>query len=109
MERRIINFSQSYLSGRAFQRTCVACRMVKPKLELIRLVVSDVGAVEIDWFQKARGRGVYVCMSQACWEPQLKKRQLERALRTNISQYNWEQILNAGKGFCKTEFQGVGV
>ena len=67
------------------QRTCIGCRMVKPKRELVRIVRSDAGKVTVDPTGKSPGRGVYICKDKVCWEKALKGKQLDRALRTKIS------------------------
>jgi predicted RNA-binding protein YlxR (DUF448 family) len=50
------------------QRTCSACREVKPKRELIRVVRTPEGTVVVDEMGKASGRGAYLCRARACWE-----------------------------------------
>jgi predicted RNA-binding protein YlxR (DUF448 family) len=50
------------------QRSCVACRRVKPKRELIRVVRAPDGRVLVDETGKANGRGAYLCRDRACWE-----------------------------------------
>jgi predicted RNA-binding protein YlxR (DUF448 family) len=50
------------------QRTCIACREVKPKRELIRIVRTPDGTVIVDETGKASGRGAYLCRARACWE-----------------------------------------
>jgi len=50
------------------QRTCVACRQVKSKRELIRVVRVLDGRVLVDETGKANGRGAYLCRDRACWE-----------------------------------------
>jgi len=50
------------------QRTCVACRQVKPKRELIRVVRAPDGKITVDETGKAHGRGAYLCRDRACWE-----------------------------------------
>jgi predicted RNA-binding protein YlxR (DUF448 family) len=50
------------------QRTCVACRQVKSKRELIRVVRAPDGKVFVDETGKANGRGAYLCRDRACWE-----------------------------------------
>ncbi len=50
------------------QRTCVACRQVKSKRELIRVVRAPDGRVYVDETGKANGRGAYLCRDRACWE-----------------------------------------
>lgn len=79
------------------QRTCMACREVKPKRELIRLVHIDNGGIEVDVSGKREGRGAYLCRKPACWEIGLKGGRLEYALRTSMSQDNKEQLIRYGE------------
>ena len=67
------------------QRTCIGCQQVKPKRELIRIVRTQGGAVEIDPTGKRSGRGTYLCNAKNCWHAGLKKERLDRALRANIA------------------------
>lgn len=63
-------------------RTCVACHQQRPKRELIRVVRTPEGTLEIDPRGKRAGRGAYLCTDGACWEATQGK--LERALRVSI-------------------------
>jgi len=63
------------------QRTCVACRVVRAKRDLIRVVRTPDGMVVIDPTGKKSGRGAYLCRRQGCWELGLKRGVLERALK----------------------------
>jgi hypothetical protein len=65
------------------QRTCVGCRKVRDKRQLVRLVRTPEGTVEIDKTGRRPGRGAYLCRQRSCWETALQKRQLEHALRLN--------------------------
>lgn len=82
------------------QRTCVACREVKPKRQLIRLVYTINGTAEVDPSGKKAGRGAYLCSSSDCWEKGLKKGRLEQALRGKISAENWASLLEFGNMLC---------
>ncbi len=66
------------------QRTCIACRQVRPKRELIRVVRTPTGHVEIDAGGKKSGRGAYLCARRSCWEPALRKGRLEHELETTL-------------------------
>ena len=66
------------------QRTCIACRQVRPKRELIRVVRTPAGHVEIDPGGKKSGRGAYVCARRSCWEPALRKGHIEHELETTL-------------------------
>jgi len=74
------------------QRTCIACKQIKEKKALIRLVRAENGTAEVDISGKKPGRGAYLCPNKVCWESVLKKNRLEYALRTKLSDDN-RQIL----------------
>lgn len=65
-------------------RTCVACRQAKAKRELVRIVRSPEGEVQIDPTGKAKGRGAYLCREAACWERAIKRRILNHALKAEM-------------------------
>lgn len=77
------------------QRTCVLCRQVSEKRELIRFVRTSEEGVQFDPSGKRNGRGAYVCRDVTCWqengfdspEKALKRayQQLEQALRTALT------------------------
>ena len=67
------------------QRTCVACRTVRSKRDLLRVVRAPDGAVSIDESGKQSGRGAYLCRQQKCWQKALAERHLERALKSGLS------------------------
>lgn len=53
------------------QRTCVGCRQVLQKRQLIRLVKTPEG-VKIDPSGKMAGRGAYLHDKRACWDAAIK-------------------------------------
>ncbi|MBQ9514445.1 MAG: YlxR family protein [Clostridia bacterium] len=46
-------------------RMCIACRQMKPKKELLRIVKTEDGVI-IDESGKKNGRGAYICDSSDC-------------------------------------------
>ena len=66
-------------------RTCVACRRTLAKRDLIRIVRTPEGAIEIDLRGKRAGRGAYLCHQQECWESALGQGLLGRALKVRIA------------------------
>src|SRR5690348_4663987 len=66
------------------QRTCIVCRQVRPKRELIRVVRTPAGHVELDPTGKKSGRGAYLCARRSCWEPALRKGRLEREFELTL-------------------------
>lgn len=67
-------------------RMCVACREMKPKKELIRVVRTPEGDVVADETGRKNGRGAYLCRSEACLNKALKIRALDRALEQPLSE-----------------------
>jgi predicted RNA-binding protein YlxR (DUF448 family) len=65
-------------------RTCAACRQVRPKRSLTRIVRAPDGAVAVDPTGKAAGRGTYVCDADACREPGRLADAVSRALGTAV-------------------------
>jgi predicted RNA-binding protein YlxR (DUF448 family) len=66
------------------ERTCIVCRRKRPKWELVRIVRTPQGALEIDNRGKKAGRGAYLCRTQDCFESGLKRKRLEYALKVEI-------------------------
>ncbi|MBI2829742.1 MAG: YlxR family protein [Chloroflexi bacterium] len=79
------------------QRTCVACRQVKAKRELVRLVRIADGSVEVDTAGKKTGRGTYLCRFWQCWQTGIKGRYIDRALRTTLTEENRKSLLEQGQ------------
>ena len=79
------------------QRTCIGCRKVRPKRDLIRLVHTSSGQVEIDPMGKEAGRGAYFCPAQSCWQIGLKGNRLDYTLRMKITPANKAQLLEFSK------------
>ena len=73
------------------QRTCVGCREVLPKRELIRIVRSPDGVV-IDPNGKISGRGAYLHDRRTCWERGLKGA-LANALKIELTDEDRENLL----------------
>lgn len=74
-------------------RTCILCGRKAPKRELVRLVASPNGAVEVDLTGKRPGRGAYVCRDPACSPAALRRGRLERALRTQVGDQQMKALV----------------
>jgi len=74
------------------QRTCLACRQVKSKRELIRIVRTADGSVVVDEKGKITGRGSYLCRARKCWEEGLKTNRIESVLRSSIRQLDKDKL-----------------
>lgn len=80
------------------QRTCVACRTVRPKRDLVRIVRTAEGIVSVDETSKRSGRGAYLCRQRVCWDTALAQRQLERALKVTLSPEDKVQLQEYASG-----------
>ena len=75
------------------QRTCVACRRTGAKRELVRIVRTPEGTVQIDPTGKKSGRGAYLCRAQECWQLAMKKDRLDYALKARLTPKEKEALL----------------
>ena len=86
-------------------RTCIACRQTGPKRELVRLVHTQKGDVEIDLRGKKAGRGAYLCKSRECWELALAKdrrNRLAHALKMELTGEHRAALSEYGKTLPST-------
>ncbi len=67
------------------QRTCLGCKTVRPKKELVRIVRTPEGEVVVDPIGKKAGRGAYTCPSQECLEKTFKGSLLAQALEFDLT------------------------
>ncbi len=73
---------------------------MKAKKELIRVVKSPEGEINIDLKGKAPGRGAYLCKDQNCVDMASKNRALEKTFSRKIEQEVYEKLkaqLNEGE------------
>jgi uncharacterized protein len=63
------------------QRTCVGCRKVRPKMNLMRLVRMPTGEVAVDARGREGGRGAYVCPDAGCLAQGLERGRLAHAFK----------------------------
>jgi predicted RNA-binding protein YlxR (DUF448 family) len=74
------------------QRSCIACRRVRGKSELLRIVRTPLGAVEVDPTGKMAGRGAYVCRDENCVAQAIKQKKLGRALGVAVEQSVMDEV-----------------
>ena len=73
-------------------RMCVACRQMKDKRSLIRVVKYKEGNISIDETGKKNGRGAYVCKEPECFAKLKKQKSLNKAFKCNIDDEILSQI-----------------
>lgn len=73
-------------------RMCIACREMKPKAEMTRVVKNAEGEISPDPTGKAPGRGAYVCASGECLQKVMTKKLLHKAFSTNVAQEVYQGV-----------------
>jgi hypothetical protein len=72
------------MSGNEPQRSCIYCRTVKNKGELLRFVLSPDRILVPDLQEKLPGRGAYTCMKISCLRGAAEKKQFSRAFKGEV-------------------------
>lgn len=65
-------------------RTCIGCKCKKPKKEMIRIIRTPDGKIEIDKTGKKPGRGAYLCVNVKCLDFTFKEKSLNKSLKQDI-------------------------
>jgi predicted RNA-binding protein YlxR (DUF448 family) len=63
-----------------------------PKKELIRIVRSPSGDIQIDLGGKKPGRGAYLCGKVSCFKLAKKSKAFERALKTPVDAEIYDRL-----------------
>ncbi|MBE6007512.1 MAG: YlxR family protein [Lachnospiraceae bacterium] len=74
-------------------RTCVGCGTVKPKKELVRIVLTEEGTLLVDRTGRANGRGAYLCDDPECLQRAVKRKSLNKAFRTQVPGEAYDRLL----------------
>jgi hypothetical protein len=73
-------------------RQCIACRELKDKKEMLRVVKNKDGEIFLDFSLKAAGRGAYVCDNADCITKLKKQRLINKAFSCNVDDKVYEAI-----------------
>lgn len=65
-------------------RQCIACRELKQKKDMLRIVKNAEGAIFLDFSGKASGRGAYICDSQECIKKLRKQRLINKVFSCEV-------------------------
>ncbi len=74
------------------QRTCISCRQVKDKKQLIRYVVAPDGAILVDYRQRLPGRGAYTCPSLECLQDAVKTNAFQRSYKGKCNSISFAEL-----------------
>ena len=66
------------------QRQCMGCRERREKRQMIRVVRTPEGNVNLDFSGKMNGRGAYICPNPECLKKALRSKALDRSLEVTI-------------------------
>lgn len=77
-------------------RTCIACRQMKPKKEMLRVVKTADGEIFADPTGKAAGRGAYICGAEECMKKLGDKKLLHKAFSTDVAQEVYSDVKEKG-------------
>ncbi|MBI4675154.1 MAG: YlxR family protein [Chloroflexi bacterium] len=84
------------------QRTCIGCRTVQAKRELLRIVRTPTGQVVADPSGKKNGRGTYIHKTRECFETVLSapgKLQHALNLQAPLARQDLEALAELAKTF----------
>ncbi|WP_312753164.1 RNase P modulator RnpM [Rummeliibacillus suwonensis] len=74
-------------------RKCIATGEMLPKKEMIRVVRTKEGEVEVDLTGKKSGRGAYVSKSEAAIQTAKERNVFERQLEVNVPDQIYDDLL----------------
>lgn len=73
-------------------RKCTGCGEMKPKKELLRVLLTPEESIELDKTGKKNGRGAYICNCSECLDKAVKTKGLEKSLKKAISKEIYESL-----------------
>ncbi len=65
-------------------RMCIACRELKEKRQMLRVVKNTEGKIFIDFSSKASGRGAYICDNPVCINKLRKQKLLNKVFSSAV-------------------------
>lgn len=65
-------------------RMCIACRELKEKNSMLRIVRNGEGKIFLDFSSKAAGRGAYICDNTECIKKLKKQRLLNKVFSCSV-------------------------
>ncbi len=73
-------------------RMCIACRELKDKRSLLRIVKNTEGAIFLDFSSKVAGRGAYICDNADCIKRLNKQKLLHKVFSCEVSNEVYKAI-----------------
>ena len=77
------------------ERKCIGCGQIKNRSELIKITkTNEANTLVINGNSKIFGRSAYLCYNKACIEEAFKKKRIQKALKTPVSEELKGKIIN---------------
>lgn len=76
-------------------RTCIGCNCRKPKKDMIRIIRTPEGKIEMDKTGKKSGRGLYLCGNTKCMDLAFRKNSINKSLKQDVPQQKLEELKDA--------------
>jgi predicted RNA-binding protein YlxR (DUF448 family) len=93
------------MSAHVPERTCVGCRRVRGRTELVRLAIGTGGQVTLDVRNQLPGRGAYLCANGIdCLSQARRRRALAHSLHVGEDLIDYDE-LGAGIAALAQEVQ----
>lgn len=73
-------------------RKCIVCQKTLTKKEMIRVVRTPEGIVELDPTGKKNGRGAYICGRMEGFERAKKMKAFDRALKVQLTAEGYDRL-----------------
>jgi predicted RNA-binding protein YlxR (DUF448 family) len=82
------------MTGKAPQRSCLGCRAIRDKKELLRFVLAPDRTLVPDILAKLPGRGAYTCLNHACLRSAAQKKQFARAFSGEVLYNGTDRLID---------------
>ena len=76
-------------------RTCIGCQCKKPKKEMVRIIRTPEGNIEIDETGKKSGRGAYICGNVKCLDIAFRENSLKKSFKEDIPLKTLDELRKA--------------
>ncbi len=74
------------------ERQCIGCRESKEKKELIRIVKTPEGEIQLDCTGRLNGRGAYLCDSEECLKKARRSNALSRSFKMAVPEEVYDEL-----------------
>lgn len=75
------------------KRSCLGCRSVKNRNELLRFVLAPEGIPVPDLLSRLPGRGAYTCPDKECLKNAVARNQFKRAFKSDVGLISAEELI----------------